>query len=230
MASKYSEYSRLRSTARKRAERLSEAGLSRLVTFPTVKELKAAGIKPGEAIKQVESFLQAPTKTSEYRRLDEQQRPVFIQEGRQLVITQKEKEKSERRKAQNRESARRYRQKVKNLYSSFSTKEKALIKAAQTLGLHVTPANARAYIEYMEYRFSYGSSKLKYRIATYVEDFQELLVKKGKYGINDVMKDFQNFMKDQSELRQRKKRRKNVNEYGFTGEEVDNLFSDMIDS
>ena len=230
MASKYSEYSRLRSTARKRAERLSEAGLSRLVTFPTVKELKAAGIKPGEAIKQVESFLQAPTKTSEYRRLDEQQRPVFIQEGRQLVITQKEKEKSERRKAQNRESARRYRQKVKDLYSSFSTKEKALIKAAQTLGLHVTPANARAYIEYMEYRFSYGSSKLKYRIATYVEDFQELLVKKGKYGINDVMKDFQNFMKDQSELRQRKKRRKNVNEYGFTGEEVDNLFSDMIDS
>ena len=120
MASKYSEYSRLRSTARKRAERLSEAGLSRLVTFPTVKELKAAGIKPGEAIKQVESFLQAPTKTSEYRRLDEQQRPVFIQEGRQLVITQKEKEKSERRKAQNRESARRYRQKGKNLYSSFS--------------------------------------------------------------------------------------------------------------
>ena len=230
MASKYSEYSRLRSTARKRAERLSEAGLSRLVTFPTVKELKAAGIKPGEAIKQVESFLQAPTKTSEYRRLDEQQRPVFIQEGRQLVITQKEKEKSERRKAQNRESARRYRQKVKSLYSSFSTKEKALIKAAQTLGLHVTPANARAYIEYMEYRFSYGSSKLKYRIATYVEDFQELLVKKGKYGINDVMKDFQSFMKNQSELRQRKKWRKNVNEYGFTGEEVDNLFSDMIDS
>ena len=230
MASKYSEYSQLRSIARKRAERLSEAGLSRLVTFPTVKELKAAGIKPGDAIKQVESFLQAPTKTSEYRRLDEQQRPVFIQEGRQLVITQKEKEKSERRKAQNRESARRYRQKVKSLYSSFSTKEKALIKAAQTLGLHVTPANARGYIEYMEYRFSYGSSKLKYRIATYVEDFQELLVKKGKYGINDVMKDFHNFMKDQSELRQRKKRRKNVNEYGFTGEEVDNLFSDMIDN
>ena len=230
MASKYSEYSRLRSTARKRAERLSEAGLSRLVTFPTVKELKASGVKPGEAIKQVESFLQAPTKTREYRRLDEQQRPVFIQEGRQLVITQKEKEKSERRKAQNRESARRYRQKVKNLYSSFSTREKALIKAAQTLGLHVTPANARAYIEYMEYRFSYGSSKLKYRISTYVEDFQELLVKKGKYGINDVMKDFHDFMKDQSELRQRKKRRKNVNEYGFTGEEVDNLFSDMINS
>lgn len=226
----YSEYSRLRSTARKRAERLSEARLSKLVTFPTVKELKAAGIKAGAAIKQVESFLQAPTKTREYRRMDEQQRPVFIQEGHQLVITQKDREKAERRKAQNRESARRYREKVKSLYSSFSTKEKALIKAAQTLGLHVTPANARAYIEYMEYRFAYGSSKMKYRIATYVEDFQELLVKKGKYGINDVMKDFHGFMKDQSDLRNRKKQRRNVNEYGFTGEEVDNLFSDMINS
>lgn len=234
MASKYSEYSRLRSIARKRAERLSEAGLSKLITFPSVKELKAAGIKPEQAVRQVESYLKAPTQTRQYRRMDEQQRPVFIQEGTQVVVAEKAREKAERRKAQNRESARRYREKVKQLYSSFTKNEIALIKAARTLGLHITPAVARAYVEYVEYRFSYGSSKMKYRIATYVEEFQDLLVKRGKYNMQDVMKDFSGFMKDRKDLTRTKRghdntrTKRNVNEYGYTGEQVEDLMHDFI--
>lgn len=234
MASNFSEYSRLRSIARKRAERLAEAGLSRLVTFPTVKELKAAGIKPAQALKQVESFLQAPTQTRQYRRLDEQQRPVIVQEGKQVLITEKAREKAERRKAQNRESARRYREKVKAVYSGFTKQEKALLKAAKTLGLHVTPAIAKAYIEYIEYRFSYGSSKMKYRIASYVEDFQALLVKRGKYNMQDVINDFSGFMKDRKDLTRTKRghdnsrTKRNVNEYGYTGEQVDELMDSFI--
>lgn len=234
MASKYSEYSRLRSIARKRAERLAEAGLSRLVTFPSVKELKAQGIKPAQAIKQVESFLAAPTQTRQYRRLDVQQRPVIVQEGAQVIITEKAREKAERRKAQNRESAKRYREKVKAVFSSFTKNEKALIKAAKTLGLHITPALAKAYIEYIEYRFSYGSSKMKYRIATYVEEFQDLLVKRGKYNMQDVMKDFSGFMKDRKDLTRTKRghdnsrTKRNINEYGYTGEQVDDMMHDFI--
>ena len=234
MASKYSEYSRLRSIARKRAERLSEAGLSKLITFPSVKELKAQGIAPAQAVKQVERFLEAPTQTRQYRRMDEQQRPVFIREGTQVVVTEKAREKTERRKAQNRESARRYREKVKEVYSSFTNQEKALLKAARTLGLHVTPAIAKAYIEYVEYRFSYGSSKMKYRIATYVEEFQDLLVKRGKNNMSDTMRDFAGFMKDRRDLSRTKRGRdntrtkRNVNEYGYTGEQVDDLMHDFI--
>ena len=234
MASKYSEYSRLRSIARKRAERLAEAGLSRLVSFPSVKELKAQGIKPAQAIKQVETFLAAPTQTRQYRRLDVQQRPVIVQEGTQVIITEKAREKAERRKAQNRESARRYREKVKSVYSSFTKNEKAMIKAARTLGLHVTPAIAKAYIEYIEYRFSYGSSKMKYRIATYVEEFQDLLVKRGKYNMQETMRDFAGFMKERRDLTRTKRgkdnsrTKRNVNEYGYTGEQVDDLMHDFI--
>ena len=234
MASKYSEYSRLRSIARKRAERLSEAGLSKLITFPSVKELKAQGIAPAQAVKQVERFLEAPTQTRQYRRMDEQQRPVFIREGTQVVVTEKAMEKTERRKAQNRESARRYREKVKEVYSSFTKQEKSLLKAARTLGLHVTPAIAKAYIEYVEYRFSYGSSKMKYRIATYVEEFQDLLVKRGKNNMSDTMRDFAGFMKDRRDLSRTKRGRdntrtkRNVNEYGYTGEQVDDLMHDFI--
>ena len=234
MASKYSEYSRLRSIARKRAERLSEAGLSRLITFPSVKELKDSGIKPEQAVRQVESYLQAPTQTRQYRRMDEQQRPVFVQEGLQVVVTEKSREHTERRRAQNRESARRYREKVKAVYSSFTKNEKALIKAAKTLGLHITPALAKAYVEYVEYRFSYGSSKMRYRIATYVEEFQDLLVKRGKYNMQDLMKDFSGFMKERKDLSRTKRghdnsrTKRNVNEYGYTGEQVDKLFSEFI--
>ena len=79
--SKYSEYSRLRSIARKRAERLAESGLAELVSFPSVRELKKGGMSVSSAIKQVQSYLDAPTRTREYRRIAEEQRPVFIQEG-----------------------------------------------------------------------------------------------------------------------------------------------------
>ena len=230
MASKYSEYSRLRSIARKRAERLAEAGLTKLITFPTVKELKASGIKPEQAVRQVDIYLKAPTQTRQYRRMDEQQRPVFIQEGTQVVVSEKAREKAERRKAQNRESARRYRERVRQLNASLLKGEKAMIKAARTLGLHIPPSMARAYLEYIEYRFSYGSSKMKYRIATYVEEFQDLIVKRGKYKMQDAMKDFAGFMKDRAELEKRKRKpgKKFGNKYGYTGEEVDDLFHDFI--
>lgn len=227
MASKFSEYSRLRSIARKRAERLAEAGLSRLVTFPSVRELKAQGIKPTQAIKQVESFLAAPTQTRQYRRLDEQQRPIIAQEGSRVIVTDKDKEKRERRKAQNRESARRYRERVKQLNATLSKHEKALIKAARTLGLHISPSQARIYIEYMEYRFSYGSSKLHYRIATYVEDFVELIAKRGKFSLNDMMKDFEGFIQTRK-YRQSRKKTGEENKYGYTGEQMDDLFSEFI--
>lgn len=230
MASKYSEYSRLRSIARKRAERLSEAGLSRLITFPSVKELKAAGVKPEQAVRQVESYLQAPTQTRQYRRMDEQQRPVFVQEGLQVVVTEKSREQTERRRAQNRESARRYRERVKKLNATLSKAEKSWIKAARTLGLHITPSQAKVYVEYIYYRFEYGSSKLKYRMATYVEDFEEILVKRGKYGTKDLMKDFNLYLKNRAELENRKRKPGQIfgNKYGYTGEEIESIFSDFI--
>ena len=237
MASKYSEYSRLRSIARKRAERLSEAGLTRLVTFPSVKELKAEGIKPDQAIKQVESFLESPTQTRQYKRLGEQQRPVFLQEGRNVLIAEKGKEKEARRKLQNREAARRYREKkyyerIQEENPEFTKKEIALIKGARRLGLNIPVSKAREYVEYMQYRFSYGSSKLKYRISTYVDEFSELKAKKKKqYSKGELMNDFNKYMKDNAELRKKaKKKTGDVNEYGYTGEEVEQLFSDYIKS
>ena len=151
MASNYSEYSRLRSIARKRAQRLAEKCLSSDLYFPTVKELKSRGISGKAATKSVQSFLKAPSTVREAKKAAE--RPVFIPTSSGAVVTTESKEKEARRKAQSRERSRRYRERVRSL----SKQEKSYMKAARTLGLRITPANAKAFSEYMDFRFAQGS-------------------------------------------------------------------------
>ena len=220
MASNYSEYSRLRSIARKRSERLGEYGLTSAVKFPTVKELKAQGINPKTALKSVESFLAAPTTVREYRKTKPVERPVFIQTSTGAVVTTKDKEKEERRKAQSRESSRRYRERIRNL----TKHEKSYIKAAKTLGLHITPANAKAFSEYMDFRFSQGSDSVHYRIARYVEDYMSIIAKKG-YSPAEILDDFNLFLSDRSELMAHAD---GMN--GISPEYLDELFDDFIES
>lgn len=218
--SKYSEYSRLRSIARKRAERLAESGLAELVSFPSVRELKKGGMSVSSAIKQVQSYLDAPTRTREYRRIAEEQRPVFIQEGQQVTEARREQEKKERRKAQNREAARRYRERVKKL----TKKEKGYMKAARTLGLHITPANATAFGEYMDFRFAQGNDTVHYRVARYVEDYISIIEKSG-HKQSEIMDDFQNFMISRQSLEYRAGSMR-----GRTSQDMDDLFDVFIAS
>ena len=220
MASNFSEYSRLRSIARKRAERLSEVGLSSLITFPTVKELKAQGVNAAQAVRAIESYLSAPTKTREYRRIDEAQRPVFVPTSTGVIVTSKDREKLERRREQNRQSSRRYRERVRSL----SKQEKSYIKAARTLGLHITPANAKAFAEYMDFRFAQGGDSVHYKVARYVEDYMSVMEKKG-YSPNEILNDFNQFLSDRANLMQNAENMK-----GLTPGMIDDLFDDFINS
>lgn len=219
MASNYSEYSRLRSIARKRSERLGETGLVKTVHFPTVKELKELGISPRSATKQVEQFLNAPTTVRQYRKTAEHAKPVFIPTPTGIVVTNKEKEKEERRKARSRERSRKYRERVRNL----SKHEKSYIKAAKTLGLHITPANARAFAEYMDFRFAQGSDSVHYRIARYVEDYMSIIAKKG-YSPSEILNDFNLFLSDRSELQAHADSMS-----GISPEYLDTLFDEFIE-
>lgn len=220
MASKYSEYSRLRSIARKSAERLSDVGLSSLVKFPTVKELKELGISPVQAVKGVEKYLSSPTKTREFKKIAESQRPVFVPSSTGVIVTSKEKEKAERRKEQNRQSSRRYRERIRSL----SKQEKSYIKAARTLGLRITPANAKAFAEYMDFRFAQGGDSVHYRVARYVEDYMSVIAKKG-YTPNEILGDFNRFLSDRAVLMQNAE---NMN--GLTADAIDQMFEEFIES
>lgn len=191
MPSNYSEYSRLRSIARKRSERLGQTGQVAEVKFPTVKELKTAGIAPSQAIKAVNEFLNAPTTKRAYMKA-----PDVIRKDIQETVKSVESQiKKERRRAQNREASKRYRETLKGL----TAREKRYLKAARTLGLKVPPSMAKIFGEYLDVRFAQGNDSEFYRIANYVEDFQSIMDKKG-YNARQTMNDFNRYMADRDIL------------------------------
>lgn len=214
--SKYSEYSRLRSIARKRAERLEKAGLSEHITFPSVKELKASGRSVESAIKNVQSFLDSPTKTREYRKLSEEKRPVFIQSGQKVIITDKEREKRERRKQQNREASRRYRERKKSLTSD----EVRLLESARTLGVNIPPRYAKEFAEYMKYRYDAVKESEYYLHEKYTREFTESL--RAGHKPSEVVSDFESYLKDTNDWM--KKRETEGKGTGLSGDEFNALY------
>lgn len=191
MASNYSEYSRLRSIARKRSERLGQTGQVAEVKFPTVKELKTQGISPSQALRAVNEFLNAPTTKRAYMKA-----PDVIRKDIQQTVKEVESQiKKERRRAQNREASKRYRDTLKGL----TAREKRYLKAARTLGLRVPPSMAKIFGEYLDVRFAQGNDSEFYRIANYVEDFQSIMDKKG-YNAKQTMNDFNKYMADREIL------------------------------
>ena len=146
MASKYSAYSEARSIARKRLERLNEAGYSTdNISFPTVKQLKERGISPGAALRTVEEFLKAPTKLVEFRKESQSKDLAFRQTASGVQLGERERQMKRARDA-------RYRERVRQLTKD----DKRFMKAARRLGLNITPSTAKAFTEYVNYRYAQG--------------------------------------------------------------------------
>lgn len=219
MANAYSEYSRLRSIARKRGERLESAGLGPGVSFPTVKQIKQEHLNINTLLRGVTSYLTAPTTVKEVRKLEETQRPVFIPTVTGPVVAKPETAKIERQRARSRESSRRYRERVKQL----TKKEKSYMKAARTLGLHITPSMAKAFGEYMATRFSQSGDVQKYQVARYVEDFQSIIARP-QYKPEQLTTDFAQFVADQMALAGRSE-----SMAGLTPMELDDLWQEYAD-
>ena len=219
MASKYGSYTQLRDIAVKRAGRLSAAGLAPAVHIPTVKELKLAGVAPATAIKNLEAYLAAPTKVSEARKLTTEERPVFVQTSRGVEVTTSAEEKRLKQRVQARERSRRYRERIRNL----TEQDQIYRKAAATLGVYIAPADAKAFTEYMDYRFAQGGDKVTYKMNIYLKNFVKLM--KTGYKPEEIIKDFQQYMADRAALENRAD-----SMTGFTPDEVDQLFKDFANN
>ena len=189
MPSKYSAYSEARSIARKRLERLNEAGYTTdNISFPTVKQLKERGISPGSALRAVEEFLKAPTKLVEFRRESKTKDLAFRQTASGVQLGDRERQMKRARDAA-------YRERVRNLTKD----DKRFMKAARRLGLNITPSTSKAFTEYVNYRYAQGIGSVKYWMANIVEDFMEITKGKPKKA-GDVMNDYQRFLADRSDL------------------------------
>ena len=189
MATKYTAYSEARSIARKRLERLNEAGyVINDIHFPSVKELKERGITPGSALRAVEAFLQAPTTLIEYRKESKKRDIAFRQTEQGVQVGERERIMKRARDAA-------YRERVRNLTKD----EKRLMKGARRLGLNITPSTAAAFAEYVKYRDAQGKGSMKYWFANIVEDYMDAT--QGKPRKNSaVLQDYQRFLADRSAL------------------------------
>ena len=188
MPSKYSEYSQARSIARKRLERLNQAGyVTDDISFPTVKQLKERGISPGTALRTVEQFLNAPTKLIEFRK-QPTEKLSFRQTASGVQLGEKERQKKRARDAA-------YRERVRQLTKD----DKRFMKAARRLGLNITPSTAKAFTEYVQYRYAQGIGSVKYWMANIVEDYMEATQNKPKTG-EAVLADYQRFLADRADL------------------------------
>lgn len=235
----YKEYSRLRSIARKRIERASAAGAAAYVRLPTVKEIRASG-DPERYLKEVREFLELPG--SSLRSAKKAGIPVVnIEISHAPVIKEKKTRNEAERRARRNEQKRRSRAKRAVEKSSGSEaearKKVGYLRALETVsnkwkeaGVDIgnwlgvlSPGKAKAFVDYMEYRFSQGDYKNRYTIDTFIRDFGEL-VKKG-YDFKDIKADFGSFLIKQKQLKSNSRR---TNKYGIAEDDIDSIWRKFV--
>lgn len=234
MAVNYKEYSRLRSIARKRIERASAAGLAAPVKVPTVAEVKASS-NPEEYMAAVKAFLNQPTQVKQIRKQNIAYPEMPFPE---VPATSKTKMSAEEKRARRNEQKRRSKAKRAIEKAAGSEKEarkkvgylKALEKVAanwRAAGVDVgywlgtlSPKKAKAFTDYIEYRFSQGDFNSQYVIDTFIRDFGALMQR--GYNAEDIKSDFDSFL---GKYKQLKANKEQTTEYGITQKEIWNLWN-----
>lgn len=232
----YKEYSRLRSIARKRIERASAAGVGTYIRIPTVAEVRASA-NPAEYMSAVKNFLAAEGSTLTAAKkagttltqisftplppLTRKSKYPTEEARRAARNAQKRKSKAKRAVEKSSRSGEEARKKVgylKALETVVSSWKEAGIDVANWIGV-LSPGKAKAFVDYMEYRFSQGDYKNRYSIDTFIRDFGELV--KRNYSFKDIKGDFGAFLDKQKQL---KKNQRRTNKYGITEDEVDSAW------
>ena len=188
-----SEYSRLRSIAQRRIDRLQERGLaSQGIRFPTVKELKSESQKE-KAMADVLQFLGSCTNVKEARKEN-----LYIEKSPRgsapKVLTPEE-----RRQEEQRQKRRESRQRRKDALASLTKEQRSMVKIATALGLRLSNAQLPVYAEYMSYRLSQAGDSTRYLVARYTEDFASIMKNK-EHNLSDIVGDFQRFISDRNDL------------------------------
>ena len=199
MAINFKEYTRIRDIVVKRNKRSAQAGLMPLVHFPTVAEIKAGYVDAGQAMRYLKQYYSGGSQVRAIRQTG------MVPETKSFPVMPKPKPLSqEEQKSRRREQQRRSRQRQKirqstpspekqKKYDSYlkalETVQKAWKKKKFDIGIDLnslTPSQAQAFVEYMDFRFSQGDFTQHYVIDEFIQDFSRL-VKKGHKPENILM-------------------------------------------
>lgn len=241
MAFDYKEYSKLRSIARKRIERLSAAGIIDYVKIPTVSEIRKSE-NPERYLQDVQSFLGQKNTTvraarkAEIKKLPpvrfdgkpkKQTKPKPPQTPEQLARRREQKRRSKAKRAVEKaaaspEQAKKYASYLKALETMGKQWREAGIDIGNWIGV-LSPKKAIEFAEYMDYRFSQGDFKEQYVVDVFIKDFATMQ-KKG-HNLSDLKKDFDQFLLDRKQL---EANAEHTNKFGVSSGEVLSLWKQFV--
>ena len=208
------EYTRIRDIAQKRMKRAATQGLAGPIHFPTIKEIRAGIVDPGQAMRALKNYVSGGSTVTAIKQTG------LIPEFKQFPTLPPAKKLSEdEKKARKRERDKLYRQrkKIREMTSSPERikKGESYLKALDTISRQykkmgrdigidlasMTPSEAAAFVAYMDYRFAQGDFTQMYVIDEFIQDFSKLRSKGYKAGA--IVNDFNIFLAHQNEVRGR---------------------------
>lgn len=212
--SSFAEYTKIRDIVVKRNKRAAAAGLAPLVHFPTVAEIKAGLVSASEAKRAISEYYSSGSQVKAIRATG------LVPEFKSFPTLPKEpkltdRQQREKRRQQQRDYRRRKRVRETALSPEKARKYEAYLKALGTVtrawkskGFNIgidlqtlTPSQAQAFVEYMDYRFSQGDFTQRYVIDEFIQDFSRLL-KKG-HSAQNITRDFEKFLENRNQLNNR---------------------------
>ena len=237
MAKNVSEFTRLRDIARKRNIRLVEQGLTAPINFPRERDIKNDPVRYQKELERLRSYVgQGAT----VRAVKQSGTGFFNPEfGLPDFGVQQKKEKAKRqmteaqRARKNQRARQRYAERkvfeyggdekgkrFRGYLKALETVRKEWQKVGYNPGFDIEklilkPDQARAFVEYMDYRFTQSDFNNKYVTHDFIEDFGKL-VDKGKQP-SQILNDFKSFMKDREGLKSRAGRMRGIS----AGEAID---------
>lgn len=232
----FKEYTRIRDIVQKRIKRASKAGLAPMVHVPTVKEIKAGLVSPSEAMRALKGYYSGGSQVKTIRQTGlvpefksfpslPEEKPLSKSEKKQK---QREYQRDYRRRKKVRETAitpekgKKYESYLKALESVSRTWK----RAGKDIGIDfrsLSPSQAQAFVEYMDYRFSQGDFTQRYVIDEFIQDFSKLLSK--GHSAKNIVNDFNLFLENRMQLQGRMNSMEGIQSWEFSG-----LWDDFIGS
>ena len=232
----FKEYTRIRDIVQKRIKRSVSAGLSHMVHVPTVKEIKAGIVDPQEALRALKGYYAGGSQVKTIRQTGlvpefksfptlPELPPLSKEQKRQR---DRERQRDYRRRRKVRETAispekgKKYESYLKALESVSRTWK----RAGRDIGIDLkslTPSQAQAFVEYMDYRFSQGDFTQRYAIDEFIQDFSKLLSK--GHSAKNIVNDFNLFLENRMQLQGRMENMEGIPSWEFSG-----LWDDFIGS
>lgn len=230
----FKEYTRIRDIVQKRIKRASAAGLAPMVHVPTVKEIRAGIVDPAEALRALKGYYSGGSQVKTIRQTGlvpsfrsfptlPEQPPLSKEQKRQR---ERERQRDYRRRRKVRETAisPEKGKKYEGYLKALETVSRTWKRAGKDIGIDLrslSPSQAQAFVEYMDYRFSQGDFTQRYVIDEFIQDFSKLLSK--GHSAKNIVNDFNLFLENRMQLENRMNNMEGIPSWEFSG-----LWDDFI--